>query len=79
VISQAWTPSRDSLTLEVAGMPGKQYQMGVWNAVQITSVDGAELVKTQSGDASLRIQFPGSASESYVRESIAIHFSGKAP
>jgi glycogen debranching enzyme len=74
VISQAWTPSRDSLTLDLDGVPGKQYQMGVWNPAQVTSVDGAELVKTESGNASLKIQFPGSVSETYVREKVTIHF-----
>jgi glycogen debranching enzyme len=78
VISQAWTPSRDSLTLDLAGVPGKQYQMGVWNPAQITSVDGAELVRTESGNASLKIQFTGSISETYVREKVTIHFSGKS-
>jgi hypothetical protein len=78
VISQAWTPSRDSLTLELAGVPGKQYEMAVWDPAQITSVAGAELVKTESGNASLKIQFRGSASDTYGREKVTIHFSGKS-
>jgi hypothetical protein len=79
VVSESWAPARDRLTLELAGVPGRQYQLAVWNPDQIAAVEGAELVKTEAGNASLNIRFPGNASESYVHQSITIQFSGKAP
>src|SRR6185295_2932615 len=38
VLSESWTPARDSLTLEVSGGQGRQYEIGMWNAGQVASV-----------------------------------------
>ena len=78
VISESWTPSRDSLTLEVSGTPGKEYEIAVWNPAQVNSVENAELVKSGSQEAKLNFRLPANASEPYAREKITIHFSGKA-
>jgi glycogen debranching enzyme len=79
VISESWTPARDSLTLEVSGAAGKQYEFAVWNPLQVASVEGADLIRTAAGDARMKVQIPANASEPYVRERITIHFTGKAP
>ncbi len=79
VMSETWTPARDSLTLEVAGAAGKQYELGVWNPAQLTAVEGAELTKSVSGEAKIKIQIPAGVSGSYVRERITIRFSGNKP
>jgi hypothetical protein len=80
VVSEAWSPARDSLTLEISGAAGKQYEVGVWNPAQVASVEGAELalVKADPENAKIKIQIPVSASSSYVRERIVIHFTSKA-
>jgi hypothetical protein len=51
----------------------------VWNAAQVASVEGAELVKTNVEKARINIRIPGDASQPYPHETITIHFSGKAP
>jgi glycogen debranching enzyme len=79
VISESWTPARDHLVIELSGVPGRQYRLGMWNSAQVASVEGAELVKTDAGNATLSIRFPANAGESYVHQRITIHFSGKAP
>jgi len=79
VISESWTAARDGLTLEVSGVPGEQYQVGVWNPAQVASVEGAELVKTHLEEARINIRIPGGASQAYLHETITIHFSGKVP
>ena len=79
VISESWTPARDRLMLELAGVAGRQYVLGMWNSVQVASVEGAELVKTAGGTPSLSIQFPAKAGESYIHQKVTIHFSAKAP
>jgi glycogen debranching enzyme len=79
VISESWTPARDGLRLEVSGVPGEQYQVVLWNATQVASVEGAELVKTNVEQARINIRIPGDASQPYLHETITIHFSGKAP
>jgi glycogen debranching enzyme len=83
VISESWTPARDSLTLEVSGAAGKQYEIGMWNAAQVTSVEGPELIpasesaKTGADNSRIRVNIPTNTSEPYPREKIVIHFTGK--
>ena len=70
--------SRESLTLEVSGAAGRQYELSVWNPAQVASVDGAKLVRTGTADATIKVQIPTNASEPYLRERITVHFLGKA-
>src|SRR5437016_458929 len=75
VTSESWSASRDALTLEVAGFFGSQYQLPLWNAGQIASVDGAILK-----DGNLVIKFPSDTPEAYSPQKVTIHFrsaSGK--
>jgi glycogen debranching enzyme len=75
VVSESWNPSRDALTLDVSGTAGGEYEVNVWNAQQIVSVDGAELVKASGGEKKLRIHFGQNAGQRYPHEKIVIHFS----
>ena len=77
VLSETWTPARDSLTLEVSGTHGRQYEVGVWNAAQVASVEGAELIRTDAESGKLKVEIPANASEPYPRERIIIRFTGK--
>ncbi len=76
IVSEAWNPARDSLTIDVSGVAGNVYQLGVWNPIQLQSLDGAELVKAQDQTVA-RIQFPAGSSEAYVQKKITFHFSTK--
>jgi hypothetical protein len=78
VISESWAPAHDTLTLEVSGAQGKQYEVGIWNPAQVASVEGAELVKTDAENATIKIQIPANASDPYVAEKITIHFTSQA-
>ena len=77
VLSESWTPSRDSLTLEVAGAQGKQYEIGIWNPAQVASVEGAELVRSNANSGLMNVRIPANGSETYPREKIVIHFVSK--
>ena len=77
VLSESWTPSRDSLTLEVAGARGKQYEVGMWNPAQVASVEGAELMRTDAETSRINISMPANRPEPYPREKIVIHFVSK--
>jgi glycogen debranching enzyme len=79
VASESWNPSRDALTLDVSGTAGGEYEVNVWNAQQIVSVDGAQLVKASGGEKKLRIHFGEDTGQRYLREKIIIHFSGSRP
>jgi hypothetical protein len=74
VLSETWSASRDQLTLEVLGAGGAQYELRVWNAGQIGSVEGAELKKKTEGSV-LAVKMRGSGSSVYAQTKMVIHFS----
>ncbi|HLO06002.1 MAG TPA: hypothetical protein VK198_05165, partial [Terriglobales bacterium] len=78
VLSESWAPARDTLTLEVSGAQGRQYEIGVRNAAQVASVEGAELVKIDADSARMNLTIPASTSELNPHEKIVIHFISKA-
>ena len=71
VISTSWNSERTQLIVEVSGVPGMGYDLEVWNAEQITSVEGA--VVTNQGK--LRLEIPRTTDTSYSHHRIAIHFA----
>jgi glycogen debranching enzyme len=77
VLAESWSPAKDRLDLEVAGTAGSVYEVGVWNAAQLGHVEGAELIRAGSDQAKLRIHIPTGVPDTYVREKITFHFSGK--
>jgi hypothetical protein len=81
VISESWAPARDSLTLEISGAQGRQYEIGLWNPAQVASVEGAELaaapVRNGAESATLQVKIPVNMSELYPRAKIVIHFTSK--
>jgi hypothetical protein len=78
ILSTAWTPNRDGLAIDVAGAPGSSYQLDVVNAVAISTVEGAELDKSDPNAAKLVVRFPTAGNE-YVEHRINIHFVPRHP
>lgn len=74
IVSETWTTSRDTLTLSLAGRPGRVYRLSVRNPEQITSVDGGALEDRNSSSATLRVQFPPERAQDYVHSAVRIHF-----
>jgi hypothetical protein len=75
IVSEAWTASRDSLTLEMQGIAGKTYALSVWGKDQIKSVDGARFAE---GD-SIEVNFaPNNSAEDTQKQTLTIHFTGQA-
>jgi hypothetical protein len=70
ILNQAWDASRTQLTLNVSGLPGAQYELGIWNSSQISSVEGGSVTKF----GKLQIEMPKGAADSYVPQKIVIHF-----
>ena len=77
ILSSAWTPKRDRLTLDVAGAPGNTYEFSLSNARQIVSVEGAELNKAGRAPK-LLVRFPSSP-DGYVQRRISLQFVPKRP
>ncbi|HEV2696975.1 MAG TPA: hypothetical protein VGU90_03215, partial [Terriglobales bacterium] len=70
VISESWSGARDSLTLEVAGISGSQYELAIWNAGEVTSVDGGQMK-----NGKLCVDFSPEQADTYSRQKVTIHFT----
>jgi hypothetical protein len=77
MLSESWTASHDTLTLDVAGMSGADYELSVWDPAQAATVEGGELVASSNGMAKVRVRFPTADSPAYTRGKIVFHFSGR--
>jgi len=71
VIAESWNSARNELTLQVSGRAATRYELGVWNAAQVSAVDRATLTKA----GKLVIQMPGQTPDSYVSQTLTIHFA----
>ncbi len=74
VLAETWSPARDLYTLDVAGTSGHQYDLAVLDASQISSIDGAELMKGGDGKSQLRVRFPAGDASTSARRPITFHF-----
>jgi hypothetical protein len=74
VLSENWSANNDSLTLQVSGIPARTYALDVWNAAQITRIEGAELVKDEHGTSKIRLSLSGGDSSSYVQGKVILYF-----
>lgn len=71
ILSQSWNAARNQLTLEISGLAGRQYELSLWNAAQINSVEGAELDKS----GRLQVHLPAAGENAYIHEQIVIHLA----
>jgi glycogen debranching enzyme len=76
VISESWSTARDRLELDISGAAGEQYELPVWNPAQISTVDGAELMRRGTSEAQLHLKIPENAATPYPRAKVVLHFSG---
>lgn len=93
VVSETWNAAKDRLELEVAGVQSSTYELGVWNAGQLSRVEGGNWTKGSAGRGLVRVQMraqPGNGkpnagdqalarkdAKTYVRQKIIFHFAGK--
>jgi glycogen debranching enzyme len=70
VISDLWSASADSESLDFAGAAGLSYELGVWNSDEALSVDGATMK-----NGKLLVHIPASSSANYPHQKVVIHFA----
>jgi len=70
VISESWNVERNRLRVVVSGVPGGEYEIGVWNPSQIASVENAALTK----QGKIRIEIPSGGGDEYLHRVMVIHF-----
>jgi glycogen debranching enzyme len=75
VLSESWGTKNESLTVNVSGIPSKQYDLALWNSGQIASVKGGKLIKGGNGETRIRVELPGTDTSSYVHGKFVIHFT----
>ncbi len=87
IVSQTWSAARDTLTLDVAGKAGCDYELGIFDNGQslmsgqnvLTSIEGGERVATsqidKKGEEKIKIAFPAENSGDYAHRKIVLHFS----
>ncbi len=74
ILSESWSASHDLLMVGISGIAGSDYEITLWNPAEITSVDGAELIREgNSGHLKIHLALVNSASP--VHQTIQIHFA----
>ena len=71
IISESWNVRRDELTLQLAGVAGTSYEIGLSNQDQIAAIDGGMLTK----EGKLKVDFPSGPAESYLHAKVTLHFA----
>lgn len=78
IVNKSWSDTHDTLTLNVEGWAGHTYELALWNAKQVASVEGADIVAASNGSAELRISVPGENGDSAVKKTIVLHFAARS-
>jgi hypothetical protein len=67
--------------VNLSGIPGKRYDLVLWNSGQIANVEGGKLMQEESDQGRIRVELPGIDVSSYVQGTILIRFvaEGSAP
>jgi hypothetical protein len=74
ILSESWTGAKDELTLSISGAPERDYELSVSDPREVSSVDGAELVR--EGDTGwLHFITPVADSHNTAHATITIHFA----
>ncbi len=74
ILSESWSPARDTLTLLLSGTAGENYELSAWNPGQISSVEGAQLEKKDAAQARVRVQLPSTAGGIEPQATVIFHF-----
>jgi glycogen debranching enzyme len=87
ILSQTWSAARDSLSLDVAGKGGCDYELGIFDNGKslmpgqsvLASVEGGERVTSSQIDKKdeekIKIAFPAENSGDYAHRKIVLHFA----
>ena len=89
VLAETWTAAKDRLELEVSGVQGSTYELGVWNAGQLSRVDGAEWNKGVGGHGQVRVHVAiapdrtlknvdqRALATNYTRQKVVLYFAAR--
>jgi GH15 family glucan-1,4-alpha-glucosidase len=72
-VSESPASDGKAVIFDMSGLAGHTYKVGIWNAREISRVDGADMVE-QAGESQLKVSFPVTATQDYIHTKITIHF-----
>jgi glycogen debranching enzyme len=78
ILSESWAASRDTLTLELEGIPGSRYDLSYFRGEELTSVEGGSLAKTNATEAHISVVIPREDSDSSAKARLVLHFARKS-
>lgn len=77
ILSESWSSSRDELTLNLEGLPGRSYELFVSPRKEIVSVEGGTLRKSGNIVDAVLVS-PSSGKDPYVRSTLKLNFAPRA-
>ena len=74
VLSETWGANQEDLKLELAGVPGKAYELTLRDSAEVASMEADSRIEAEREGDALRIRFSGTDSATYVRGLVTLHF-----
>jgi len=80
IVAQQWSPTRDRLDLDVAGVAGQGHKLNVYRFEGLYHVEGADLNPRShlGNEPFLWIEMPENSSQRYTQKHVVIHFGVKS-
>ncbi len=77
ILSEEWSRAKDQLTLRLEGVPGKSYELSLFQGREVASVDGGTLLKAGREQERVLVNIPpGDASS--VRQPLMLRFASRS-
>jgi len=77
IVSELWSPSRDTLTLELDGVPGSSHDLSYFRGEELSSVDGGTLSKTNVSEGHVTATLRQANQNAPVKTNLVFHFAKK--
>jgi|HubBroStandDraft_6_1064221.scaffolds.fasta_scaffold07136_3 glycogen debranching enzyme len=78
ILSESWSASRDSLTLDLEGVPGSSYNLSYFRGEELTSLEGGMLSKTNAAEGHISVVFQQENSGDVAKTKLILHFAKKS-
>jgi hypothetical protein len=75
--SEEWSNSKDQLTLHLEGLPGKSYELSLFQGREVSSVDGGTLERAGNEATRVLVTMPAEA-EPPVRKTLVLLFLSRS-
>jgi glycogen debranching enzyme len=77
ILSESWSTSRDTLTLEPEGIPGSSYDLAYFRGEELSSVEGGTLSKTNATEGHVTVTLPQASPSAPTKTNLVFHFAKK--